>query len=389
MFGELVGELRDRLDALTGIEPEDCSDEALTDTVVALHEIVERARALEADIAHAWDNRRAWAADGAKSGAAWLAHTCAMSKPKAAGLLRAGRLLEYMPVARQAVHAGEITLDHVRVLGTVCHRRTFGLFRRDEKALVDAARTCTWPGFVRAVRYWELHADPDGTEAAAEARRARRHFRMGTTLDGDVMGDFHLDPIGGAILTTAIDRIERELFNADWADAQERLERTPTVDDLARTSTQRRADALVELARRAMVAPKEGQPPRPLFTVHVDYETFAGPLLELANRAVINPGALIPWLTEADIERAVFDGPSRIIDLGRRQRLFRGAARRAIEIRDRQCVDFACDVCAGGCDVDHVVPWEAGGSTDHDNGQLRCPFHNHQRQRRRPHPDTA
>jgi hypothetical protein len=167
------------------------------------------------------------------------------------------------------------------------------------------------------------------------------------------------------------------------------LGHAPTVDDLARTATQHRADALVELARRAQTAPRNGQRPRPLFTTHIRYETFAGPVLELANRTLITPGALIPWLTEADIERAVFDGPERIIDLRRRQRLFRGAARRAIEIRDRQCVDFACDICADECDVDHVVPWEAGGPTSHDNGNLRCPFHNPRRQRRRRFPDAA
>ena len=48
----------------------------------------------------------------------------------------------------------------------------------------------------------------------------------------------------------------------------------------------------------------------------VGYETFAGPLLELFNRTVLTPGTLTRWLTDADIERVVFDGPSRVIDVG-------------------------------------------------------------------------
>ena len=41
----------------------------------------------------------------------------------------------------------------------------------------------------------------------------------------------------------------------------------------------------------------------------VGYETFAGPLLELFNRTVITPGTAARWLTEADVERIVFDTP--------------------------------------------------------------------------------
>ena len=40
------------------------------------------------------------------------------------------------------------------------------------------------------------------------------------------------------------------------------------------------------------------------------------PASELADATVISPGEVVPLLGEADIERIVFDGPSRVIDVG-------------------------------------------------------------------------
>ena len=46
--------------------------------------------------------------------------------------------------------------------------------------------------------------------------------------------------------------------------------------DLRRTPAQRRADALVEMARRSAALREQARPAEPLFTVLVGYETFAG-----------------------------------------------------------------------------------------------------------------
>jgi 5-methylcytosine-specific restriction endonuclease McrA len=91
----------------------------------------------------------------------------------------------------------------------------------------------------------------------------------------------------------------------------------------------------------------------------------------------VHPGRLIPHLADADIERIVFDGPSRVIDVGVRQRFFTGALRRAIEVRDRHCQHpSGCDVPAQRCEIDHVVPYSRGGLTTQDNGECQCGVHN-------------
>jgi 5-methylcytosine-specific restriction endonuclease McrA len=103
----------------------------------------------------------------------------------------------------------------------------------------------------------------------------------------------------------------------------------------------------------------------------------------MADSTVVAPGQLIPYLADADIERIVFDGPSRVIDVGVRQRFFTGALRRAIEVRDRHCRHpSGCDVPAQQCEIDHVIPYSRGGITTQGNGRCWCKVHNRQRSNR-------
>jgi hypothetical protein len=138
-----------------------------------------------------------------------------------------------------------------------------------------------------------------------------------------------------------------------------------------------------------MAVPAGGRRPEPLFSVLVGYETFARAPCELADGTVVAPGALVNWLGEAWVERVVFDGPHRIKDVGVRRRIFSGATRRAVELRDRTCFHPYCGVAAEHCQIDHVRPWSEGGLTVEDNGRPACGFHNRERHRPRPPPAPA
>ena len=134
------------------------------------------------------------------------------------------------------------------------------------------------------------------------------------------------------------------------------------------------------MARRAVAAPPDARKPDPLITVLVDYETLTGRVLELANGTVISPGQLAGLLTRADIERVVFDPKGRVVDVGHRSRLFTGAVRRAVQVRDKHCTHHTCDVEADNCDIDHIEPYSQGGLTTQENGRLRCGHHNRNRE---------
>jgi hypothetical protein len=151
--------------------------------------------------------------------------------------------------------------------------------------------------------------------------------------------------------------------------------------DLRRTPAQRRADAVVERARRSGAVPVGSRMPEPLFNVFVGYETFAGAICELANGTQVTPGSLIPYLDRAFIERVVFGSPSRVTEVGVRRRLFTGATRRAVQLRDRECFHEFCDSPVVDCQIDHIQPYAAGGLTTQENGRAACGFHNRERER--------
>lgn len=209
-------------------------------------------------------------------------------------------------------------------------------------------------------------------------------------MDGSWKIDGLLDPVDGTILDTALRKIDEQLRLADRKEAEERLGREPICADLRRSAAQRRADALTELARRAMAAPAGSRRPAPLVSVLVGYETFAGRVCELADGTVLAPSDVSALLDEAVIERAVFDGPARVLEVGE-QRFFRGALRRAMELRDRTCWHPFCEEPAARCDGDHAVPHAEGGPTTVWNSRPGCRFHNRiepQRHRERPPPGS-
>ena len=372
--------LSSSIDRLVGVGPAAYAD---AESMELLQRELARLEAFSTTAAAAFDASGAWAPDGAQTAAAWLATRCRLPKGQARRLVSRGRRLRQLPACAEAWSAGAITGAHVDTIAALGRSATEAALHRDESMLVDQARTLRYESFVRATAYWEQLADPDGAEEQAEAGRARRDVYLEASFAGRWLGKITLDPIAGAIVGGELERLEGELFEADWAEARTELGRDPAVGELGRTPGQRRADALVEMATRSRTAPEGGRRPAPLFSVLVDYPTLAGRVCELAQGMAVTPGSLLPWLDAALLERAVF-GPDRRVEVSATARLFTGATRRAIELRDRECTHPYCDKPACDCDVDHILPYAAGGLTIQDNGRVLCPFHNRLRNQRPP-----
>ena len=169
---------------------------------------------------------------------------------------------------------------------------------RDEGMLVAQATEMGFEDFYRALSYWKQLADPDGADADEEERKAARNVFLEASFDGDVARpddarpDLGLDlsPASSTASSTPSSRPTAPRPRSAWGG-------TPRLDELARTSAQRRADALVEMATRSRTAPAEGIRPAPLFTVFVGYETLHGRICELENGTVLAPSALSPGWT--------------------------------------------------------------------------------------------
>jgi len=386
------------IDDLFDEGPEAFADGA---SVVGLLTQVARLDAFVAETVAEFDGSGEWGESGACSARAWLKAEARLSNREADAHLHRGRALPHLPHTKEAFEQGALRGDHVDALAPLARGRTAEALGVDEHRLVDVGRRCSHQRFVQAVEQWRQGADADGTDEVAERRRTRRDAYLVESLDGMWFGGMTLDPVSGIILSNELRRLEQQLFDEEWAAARRRLGREPTTADLCRTPAQRRVDAFVEMARRSRTAPADGRKPQPLFTVLVTYEAMYGRLCQLEGGSVVPPGHLLPWLVDADVERAEFQVrmgatatmravdarsferavtlPVTRVECPPTDRFFTGATRRAIQVRDRICAHPGCDVPAGRCQVDHIQPYSQGGPTTQENGRLLCPAHNRMR----------
>jgi hypothetical protein len=232
-------------------------------------------------------------------------------------------------------------------------------------------------------RYWRNVGDDAGECRRRDRQTAGRHGSGDRTFHGAIHLAGLLPAVAGTIVLNEFHRLERQLFEEDL-----RAARAEYGDDalahLAGTPAQRGADAWMLMAERSATMPAGARAPAPLFTVLVGYETFHGMLCELDDGTVVPPAGLLPATTQFDVQRVVFAGRSRVIDVGARARFFTGALQRAIQVCDRHCQHpSGCDTPAERCEVDHIVEYEYedGGLTIQTNGRLECGYHNRHKHR--------
>ncbi|WP_181641862.1 HNH endonuclease signature motif containing protein, partial [Nocardioides massiliensis] len=80
----------------------------------------------------------------------------------------------------------------------------------------------------------------------------------------------------------------------------------------------------------------------------------------------------------AGIVPAVLDGDGEVLDLGRTQRLFSAAQRKALALKYPSCAAQGCTIPARWCEAHHAGdPWCEGGRTDLAEGVLLCSWHHH------------
>jgi hypothetical protein len=362
MAVEVLEALTAAVDGLAALDPDALDDGSLHEAVVALGAISTRLEAAWCRLIGTWDRRQIWTEDGSKAGGARLARETHRRRGDADRLVRRARDLLDLPHTAAAYAAGEIYGRHVDLVASCNREWRHAEFSESEELLVNLCRTPFFGVAYRGVEYWKQCADRHAADRDADTVRQGRHLSASLGWRGELVINGALDPVGGEVVKTELDRLCEQLRLEDLRDGVER------------TAQQRRADALVEMAMRSATAPADGLRPRPLFTVTVGIDPF-NHLCQTAAGTIIAPGLLVPWLGDADIERIVYDPPNRRIEASHRRR-FTGAVRRIIEIRDQRCQHpSGCDEPAVRCDVDHIVP-HPDGITCLCNGQLLCAYHN-------------
>ncbi len=310
-----------------------------------------------------WDAWRLWSSDGSRNAAARLVSETKCSPSLGREVIRRSRSLRFMPLTHETFMKGLITTSMVDLLSSARQRVNKTAFARAEEMLVSWCRDLGYHEVKRALDYWVAEQSRERDERRHEEMYRER--RLNLFPDHDEMLQIHgqLDKVNGAIVADELERLERALYRQDQASGSKR------------TSGQRRADALVQMALRSKAMPPGSRAPRVLISVVTGHEDFTH-LCELSNGVRVAPGQVVPLLGLADIEHIAFDGHKRAITASKR-RSFTGALRRAIEIRDRHCQHpCGCQIPAASCDIDHIKPYAHGGRTSQKNGRVLCSTHN-------------
>jgi hypothetical protein len=240
------------VDSLLALDVDACGDAELAALVVGLARQEARLAAVRARVVRRWETSAGWAVDGSRTAATALARDTMVSSKRAGAELHRARALGSMPATAAALAEGRFSTDYVDLLVRANRSWRDVVFADHEQALVDEIAGLRYHQARRVIEYWCQRADADAADDAAVRAREHHHVHASTTIDGTVVIDGVLDAVGGAIVTGELQRLEHELYLAD------------TRAGVVRTASQRRADALVEMARRSTGA--TGTPARPLFT---------------------------------------------------------------------------------------------------------------------------
>jgi len=273
-----------------------------------------------------------------------------------------------LPAAAAAVTAGEISTEQVAVITRAVDRVPPGAplaaAQVVESTLVAAARA-EHPGqLARTAQMLLARLDPDGLEPQIREQQRRREVSLTVAADGS--GRLH-------------GRLTAELA-AKWTAILDATS-APAGEHDTRSAAQRRHDGLGEVADRILrsgtLAPAGGVPVTVLVTTTAqDLARRDCGGVAVTDRGAIWPvGDLLTSCAEAALTPVNTDPAGAVLALGRTRRLASRGQRLALHARDHGCSFPGCDRPAPWCEVHHVTPWQAGGTTDLDNMTLLCRYH--------------
>jgi hypothetical protein len=322
--------------------------------------------------------------------------------------VRQAQTLEAMPAVADAVREGRVPLPHVDALARVTsdagERASSALARPEvQERLVVMAQRQSVTEFGAAAARLMASFDPASLERGVAAQRRERFFVMSHQPEGTFLKG-RLDHLSAEVVRVAIASVRQ-------------------APDDERDKAQADADALVAVAERAvsgmagvrarrtddrgLLAPDDEQDSadarvsgvanRPTVSILVPAETFAE-LREARSReragressllpvepACLEDGTplstsqLARVLCDCEVGRIVLSAEGLPLDVGRTERLFTAAQRRAIVVRDRHCAWNGCEVPAAYCEAHHIRWWDRDeGETSVENGVLLCSHHHH------------
>jgi hypothetical protein len=277
----------------------------------------------------------------------------------------AHELVARLPDTLALLESGAITLRHAAALVEATHQLTDATAAEVEARVLPRAGRQTVARFRACVHRAVLAVDPRSAQ--------QRHDEA--LIDRRVCGRPVNDGMGELWALLPLDGLAGVMSALDAAAAAKAPEDGRTMD-------QRRADALVALAAQGLLDPSlpDQQGRRPAIQVTVAASTLLGlddrpgeldgygPVPAVLARALaIDPSG--------SLRRLLVDDSGLLLDYGRETYRPPQALADYVIARDRHCRFPGCSRRARRCDIDHQVPFDAGGPTAACNCQCLCEHH--------------
>jgi hypothetical protein len=350
-------ELHAALDGCAAEAVGELADAALADDLVELRRAADRVEAEFARRLAVFDRRKVCHREGAISTTSWLRHRCKLTGSAAAERVAMARHLSELPQSAGAFGRGELGYEHARVITRTAESIGDEMMKGAEHILVEAAGRLDPQQLQIAADHLKHYLAPEKALRDGNAEHDRRALFISPLLDGFRI-DGHLDREGGACLVAALEALI-----------------PPRACDDTRTPAQRRAEALVELARQGM----EAAGGRPHVSLIVRSETLAGsraaPGAELGRAGVVPGETARRIVCDASLTVVTVDSDDRLLSVDRATRTVPPSIRRALVARDHGCRFPSCDRPPGWTDAHHLQYRAHGGEMKASNLVLLCRRH--------------
>ncbi len=291
--------------------------------------------------------------------------------------VRVGRAAHTMPALTAQQRLGGVGIEFADAIGKgVAHINSrVALSEQDRAGVVTSLMIQTTPSGVakkaRAIAIDRAAAQPVDDGAVPVAENADLNdMAVVQGEDGRVSAALDLDALSAEELLAALDPLCRPVPLPDGS---------PDPRPVGR----RRADAFGQIVRDYLSGQR-----RPTSGGVLPHVTLIRPAASVgsaagAEGAVDSLGFTGPVSTrtadliacDSTLTTVLVDHAGIPLDLGRAERLFSPALRKALGIRDRGCAFPGCGRPVSWCDAHHITPWSSGGHTSIDNGVLLCRLH--------------
>src|SRR4051794_26722788 len=346
------------------------SDADLLEQAIVLERVTRQVAATHLALVAEIHARNAAVTAGARSTASWLVAKTGVPRGAANRVVQtATRMAHHAPAVRDALGSGAISLGHAAVIAAVLNELGVRAQRVDspvtwevrataQATMLQIAATLDPAQLAVAGEVLIQRVDPDPDYTGDDGMRqdaARRSLVLSRDGDGGGLLRGSLDPESFAVLQAALSPL---------AAPRPRTAEGPD----QRSAAQRNADALVDLAQRALAAgdlPGEGGGTGATVFVHCDHDQLQGALTDAS--ATLETGTTIPveslrrLACDAHVIAAVLGSSSQPLDIGRATRTVPLGIRRALTARDKHCAFPGCDVPPAWCHAHHIRFWADGG----------------------------